>query len=507
MKLPEQSTDSARSIYQDRKKLSIVLILLLLVIVPSVFLLGNNRNIAPAPTQIIEPEAPLTDKVTVLEIGEKDDQIEINQPNNPSTTNPITPTPSDSGVPNNPPVNQPNPSQPVPVPAPAPIPAPTPETTPSNPGSENKLTIKDLGEISKIKYSDDKSKMLVLSTQDKAPETTSRGLFDILIPKVHAQEESSASTLSLADNNGNIIVTVQENTVIDADFFTEDYVYYQTIGSAAGVYRYDISEFKKDIMVYTYDPKAFDNITPVDDTRYFFIQPNTGKVGFGNIQTQEINLIEEKSLNLQTQYAQSGAFRYASLSPNNQYIAFYDIADTQPNGLVKVKVYPVTATKATDIYFETYVMLIPRGLAEWENVFEWTTDSKYLIAGDNATIIDIATKTVVFSTDSNLSKVKISPNKQKLLVNDMTNNQLYLTDFAKSTKNEISKDVRQFEWVSESLAILTIGQRLYVLPIEQLKLESVNEIKEDTVILDIDENTGSAIVKQGDSLSEVTLKN
>lgn len=371
--------------------------------------------------------------------------------------------------------------------------------------NEDSATPEKLGKVKKFLYSTDQEYALLLTDDTQTSETTS--LLEHIVPKVSA-DETRGLTLRVMGKNGSTQI-IEKDTVLDAEFGGNEYVYYQTLGTSAGIYTYNLSKSKKDTVIQTYDHASFANMTMINDSQYFFIQPTTGKMGFGKLGSNDEVILDTKTLNLQTNYVKASAYTLAGISPDKKYIAVYDKSVEYPAGSsikVRLQIFPTTAKTLSDMYFSTDIVIAPRNLAEGDSLVRWSSDNALLLAGNNSTIIDIPNKKVLFSTGDSTSITRISPDKKSLFVCIEFPSECYVTDFSQSKKTPVTKVVTQAEWLSKDTVLMVIGQKLYVFSTKSNKLELVKSERNEYAIHDVTANNGKAVVRQGTQLIEVTQK-
>lgn len=345
-------------------------------------------------------------------------------------------------------------------------------------------------EVLGLDFSPDGKYLLVL-TGDNSHEELSQSA---VIPQVRA-DNPGAYTLSLTDRDGKISKTVEKDKVIDARFCSNSQIYYQTVGTNAGVYLYSIESDQKEVITYTYDTSTFKNISVVDDQRYFFIQPQTGKVGFGKIGSTEMAVIGEKLANSASNYSESSAYKFSSISPNKSLIAFYDLT-TDESGFVTLYIITPETTSLNEPYYTTKVFFPSRSLQDFEKVFQWSSDSRYLLAG-SALILDAMEKLVVVEGEEHQFTTMTLPQSSGIFAEfSYDGNKGYIRDFDSDEKlMTLPKNISHFGWLTDKLLMTFIGKRFYVYNTEKDKLEAATEDRHQYHIITIDYENQTAWVK------------
>lgn len=481
-----ENIKNALNEYKSRKGYAFAaFLILLLLIVISYFFLKSFWGKTQEVSQINEPNVPLSQEVDTDVLGERTIASGTNTPivtQDESAAGNNTNSGSNNSNSGNQNTNKPQ------------------TTTTPKPTQGPSVVIADLGAVVKAKKSRNGNAMVVLTKEDE--QTQSAIPF---IPKVNAQAvNEGAFTLSITDNKGNVIETLERNKVIDADFIEDDYVYYQAIGSGAGIYRYDRKNKQKNVMIYTYDTRSFGNVVPIDNENYFFIQPTTGKIGFGKLNSTEFTVLDEKILSVNSNYVKASAYRFASVSPDKKFVAVYDL-DADQNLKVAVKIFPVNAKKKDDVYYETKVSYPGGGFKDVDNIFRWSNDSKYLAAGNNGVVIDINKKSA-FYTGEEKTVSKVSPNMDRIVAYDQEVGKAVVKDLKKNTSFTLPEGVVDIEWMNNEYLIVVIGQRLYVFNTTNNDLKSVMEKRVPFEILESDTDNGRVMVRGGDTLYEINKK-
>jgi hypothetical protein len=482
-----ENIKNALSEYKSRKGYAFAAFLVLLILIAlSYFFLKGFWGKTQETSQINEPEVPLSQDVNTDVLGERT----VNQTTSTPTvtqTDSTSNNNSNTGSNNNSNTGNQNANRPQSTATPTPTQGPS-------------VVIADLGSVVKAKKSKSGESMVVLTKESE--QTQSAIPF---IPQVNAQTvNEGAFTLSITDNKGNVIETLERNKVIDADFIEDDYVYYQAIGSGAGIYRYDRKNKQKNVMIYTYDTRSFGNVVPVDNENYFFIQPTTGKIGFGKLNSTEFTVLDEKILSVNSNYVKASAYRFASVSPDKKFVAVYDL-DADQDLKVAVKIFPVNAKKKDDIYYETKVSYPGGGFKDTDNIFRWSNDGKYLAAGNNGVVIDINKKSAFYTGDEKTIS-KVAPNMEKIVAYDQEVGKAVVKDLKKNTSYTLPEGVVDVEWMNNDYLIVVIGQRLYVFNTANNDLKSVMEKRVPFEILESDTDNGRVMVRGGDTLYEINKK-
>ncbi|MBN1331690.1 hypothetical protein JW978_02265 [Candidatus Dojkabacteria bacterium] len=90
-------------------------------------------------------------------------------------------------------------------------------------------------------------------------------------------------TLSLLDSKGEILKEFESDEILDAAFGMNSLIYYQKAGDDFGIYAYPLDSGTPVRIINSIDPQFFLNIAFISDEKYFFIEPKTGKYGFGYV--------------------------------------------------------------------------------------------------------------------------------------------------------------------------------------------------------------------------------
>jgi len=267
---------------------------------------------------------------------------------------------------------------------------------------------------------------------------------------------------------------VEKNNISNAEFINDKNIYYQKLNVDPGIYFYNLETGEKKLAIETTDLKSFENVVPIDENKYFYIEPKTGKVGFGEIQTGQRSVILQKSLEVKTNYAQSGAYYYAVGSPNKEYVAFFDLTDVAQNKIALL-IYPSIATKAEDLYFKAYADISSRSLIPGEKLISWSEDSELVIAGESPVIVHVKEKKIVYEGNTK-SKSLMSPDKTSLAYIDFETLDLEVVELGNSENIiTLAKYASQFEWMDNEHIFLIIGKKLYIYNLPKQELNLISE--------------------------------
>jgi hypothetical protein len=328
-----------------------------------------------------------------------------------------------------------------------------------------------------------------------------------LFPKVQA------ATLDEIQTGGNLIVTNTENVVIkvienanvlSAEFVNDDLVVYQKSSEYDyGIFFYTISTDTKQKIIETADPSVMQNLAFLDNENYFFIQPATGEIGFGNLGKGITSVLDVKALQLNSHYAAEGAYQFATISPDKQYLAFYDLSPTA-KGMVHLIIIPATAKNLSSPYWQVELTPPAYTLRAGEKYFSWSGDGKYLVTADG-TMLNLAQKTLVTNQSSGSTFIRVSPDSTRFAGIGMSQFSAFLQPIAGGTQTKIADGVTQMEWIGNSKLILVIGKRLYTYDANNSQLFSVSTDQADYLILAVNPAIQTAWVKKGEQILQISL--
>jgi hypothetical protein len=474
------------------KKQKITAILFLVILIGfGVFFFIKSKPNESVTSEAIEPDVPISAEVESSVLGSRSKTSPTISPT-PSSKNSTNGANNISGTTNNDAGSNGNSNGQT--------------NTSSNP--ESIETISDLNVFKSVKSPDGKY-YIVLSMDSTTAQNhagyENKRFFQNLVSKAFAAEQvSDAYTLKIADSNGVVSDTLESGKVTDVAFVGNEEIYYQIIGTGAGIYNYNIKTKEKTVLIYSYDTNAFENFVQIDDSKFFFIQPATGKIGFGKAGSTDVTVLDEKVLNTKLSYVKSSAFKFASLSPDKKYIVLYDL-DPDEAFKVRILIYPVTAMSTADLYFETRVNYPAGGFRNENDAFSWSKDSQYVTGGNNGAVIDVLNKKVVFeSTEGNISK--LSPDATKILSFEQGTGLVKAVNLNNEELATLPSGISQIEWLTNDYAILIIGQRLYIYKVSAKSLNAVNDIQTSYEIQSVDPLNGKALVRGGKILYEVSKR-
>lgn len=352
--------------------------------------------------------------------------------------------------------------------------------------------------------SDNSESLFISSNVDKVRISPEGNLLLVLEKNTEEQKETGIEQLSklyLTDVDGASIAVIEETFVLDAKFVDAKTVMYQKMYRDAGVYLYRIESRESDKIISTEDYSSFDNVDIGIDNRYYFIQQRTGKVGYLQGVQGKSTIIEQKMLDIESNYVQAGAFHTMSVSPDEKWIAYLEsVSQDEYNTLIKI--YPADAKSVDQLYYKATTNIFPGGFHS-SALIQWSEDSNFIKAGESCMVIDISKKQSKRLCDSG-EEVRLVPADKfqhvaAVSINDDVRSVLHVHG-EEAESIELPRNIRDLSWIAKEKLLLIIGKKLYVFDTKTQALELVREEREDYKILATNETEGRAWVKGGDAI-------
>jgi hypothetical protein len=483
--------------YLPKKKKNYTILLILLIPLFFIIILISKPRETPVPdAQITEPQAPISTEVLGIDITKRDTPTTIVPPKTTANTGSNTQTNGNTNGTNNEGNNNPGENS----------------GGNNNPGDNNNATpapintinIPDnsyltLGNISSIRVSPDGKKFLVLYRKATAQ---SFNLINVLFPVAKAQDSNLNQDLAILDNNG-LIIKQFDFEVSDAAFIDNSNIYFQKLGTGAGIYQYDLTNDKQANILYSYDTKTFSNTEILDANTILYIKPALGEVGIANKDFTNTQVIETKLLDTNSNYVKKSAFNYLSVSPDKKYFGYYDLNATE-NLKVTAKIYKADARSADQVYMKVEVANAVGGFRTLDDAFQWSQDGTKVVVGDDSTVVDLVSKT--FEThDQNTTSI-ISPDGENIIIVNAAQQIASYKNISTNQITNISESQSDIQWLSNNLIILVIGQKLYIYNISTNSLSTVFNDRADYRIAKVDSVNGRAWVTANSKIFEISKK-
>jgi cytoskeletal protein RodZ len=401
-------------------------------------------------------------------------------------------------------------TRPAPVFTPEPIPTPDAPETESVTASDFSITESSTEptpvdtpiktqDVSNIAFSPDSTQVLVMENsteQSDTPDTTSE------LKVTLAQVIKNTKALKVLNKKTNVTKVIEKGGVVAARFIDNSNIYYQLTGNRGGIYKYDLDRNTKDLMFFSSNPQTIDNIYFLDSNKYFFIKP-TGQIGFAFTNSDQVITLDNQPLKTSSSYVMENAYAFAGLSPDKQYITLLNKNNTSDDFGVELIILPVSSTQISDVYFQAQINLAPKN-GKLSDVIRWSSDSKYLMAGDKLSLIDIAAKQVIY-TYGNGAYIGRFLNTENIFICQDPNTDCFITNVSGTKNIKVAKLVGQAEWLSDNLVMIVIGDKLYNFNLAKNKLELISKVAASYQILTITLQQ-NAIVKQDNNLLQINAK-
>lgn len=276
--------------------------------------------------------------------------------------------------------------------------------------------------------------------------------------------QETLGQLSLVSRQDQSVKVIADSQVMGASFVDEQ-VLYQLAETEPGLYLYDHQLDTSKELLTTYYLQALDNVSAWGEENFFFVSPATGQLGVLNPDGAggfEAQVLEQEVLSNFSDYSRQGRFRFVSSSHSGLKVAVYDYsykAETDLSQEIGQAVRIYEAGRLND------PLIIPvrwpdRGLSPQEEILGWSNDSRYLLAGWPARVIDTTSGQVVLTTQAGGWGL-ISPDSQKLAYR-VDGGRLQVWDIAEA-KEQASLDypVSDFVWLEDFLLVI-IEEKLYL---------------------------------------------
>lgn len=352
--------------------------------------------------------------------------------------------------------------------------------------------------IDSVKYSPDGSKGIVLSW-NADPSSAE-----------FSKVKSPTKKLTLIDSKGVILKEIESKDCLYADFTNDNQVYYQKTGDTYGIYAYTIKSDTKKKFIETADPNFFKSIAMIDENKYFFVQPKTGKYGYGDIKTGKLNVIGVKATNISAVTdVDKALYSEPSISPDKKFIALIEDAANNPT----LKIFNSSDTKFSTPKFATKINKSVSGKYQPS----WT--GKFLTFGDQATTIFSDNNSIVYEGDKGkISTIKFSPDMTKVLI--CSGNVLFSNCRLKNvniktgaivssqitTEAVLPDSISDAEWLGSDTIAIIVGKSLYDYKISTKKFEKAGMERGDYEFVGINPAKKSMLVKLNQEVKELKFK-
>lgn len=275
-------------------------------------------------------------------------------------------------------------------------------------------------------------------------------------------------------------IELESGNIIYAEFADNNLIYYQKISEDYGIYLYSIPNNTKKKIIDTADPESFSNISIINENKFFFIQPKTGKYGYGNISTGEMIYIGQKFQNPNSvDNVNVAVYSNPVISPDRSILGLID--NSSASTLSKtIKLFKTSDSSLTSPILTSEV------LASDEIKYEWSSNGKYLVVGKDPHIFDIKNAKVINQeVTGGLSEVSFSPDSTKALICNF-NRQCQiqnLDDNLSSSPINTGFDINNGIWLNNNILVLSIADSIYSFNLENNYLEQIEGLSSNSIFI------------------------
>lgn len=357
--------------------------------------------------------------------------------------------------------------------------------------------------IEELKFSEDSNWAVQLSWTSDPANIKNSTIKNAALPTL------KLTLINTLNGNANVI---EQFDVLNTDFINNNSLYFQKLGDEYGIYVYNLTKQEKLLAIKTSDPEFYKNVAFIDEDNYYFIQPKSGKYGYGKVSTGEYQITGEKLLTNET-YLDVNKSLYSNLtiSKDKKTISLIDASESKDFNKKLV------LFDANDKEFKK-----PTFSAEVEVSFEETgslkinksksEDDSLIIVGTDSTVIDIKNKKVLFKGEkSKQTKVNISPDNTKLIVcENSDSNKCKLKNLDGKDNKDIAllpDDISEMAWIDEDTALFTVGKSIYTFKSNSKKLEKAYKERGNYKILNKNKKDKSVVISKDDSIFKLQTNN
>lgn len=315
----------------------------------------------------------------------------------------------------------------------------------------------------------------------------------IQIASAPVTQDEFAKSLSYINSEGDIVEVI-ESGVTESRFLDDGrLLYFAYVQDTSSVFVYDFLTEENRKVVKTSDPSVINHIAFLTEDEFFFAQPRTGNIGFGIVGSDEFNIIDTKTLGVQSNYVASGAYAYPTISPDLSKIAIIDLSPTQFDFGVTVNIFS-SLTESIDntlINFET--TLNPSSSFD-SSPISWSRDSKLITAGDSGIVFDTESGQLLHGADQINIESIISPDNNftiELNLNGIGNVIRDLQNLEQTI--DLPDNIFNAYWINDRNITFTIGRKLYMFNLLTEELNLLTEAEGDYEIVNITQDTSPII--------------
>ena len=139
-----------------------------------------------------------------------------------------------------------------------------------------------------------------------------------------------------------------------------------------------------------------------------------------------------------------------------------------------------------------------------EDIAYWSADSKYLIIGDNALMIDLSKGETLYSQDQSFI-IRPSIDFGSIFYCDKDYNCFIKNINTKETK-EITKNISDAIWIDANRLVFIVGKRIYLYRLNEAKLELISTEEANYKLVGSSKLTEKIIIIKNNKLVNIQFK-
>jgi|GEM_PF-3067251 len=356
--------------------------------------------------------------------------------------------------------------------------------------------------IETVRYSPDSLKTLILSwTADPSRlKSADPTIKDTNTPTLK---------LSLLTEGSTEIKNIISKDILNAEFSSNNQIYYQKMNDDYGLFVYNIKTGTNKKFISTTTLESFKSIAFIDDDTYYFIQPKTGKYGYGNISTDKTTILGQNA-DIQETYIDKNMAFYTDMyvSEDKSLIGVVD------NKLAESQKKTLNLFAKSDRDLKNPLLKVEfESLLNDGNILQKTittsNNGRFLTIGSDIVTIDLTTKKTLFKGESGrINTISFSPDGTKIITCVQGSNNGYCKMKAIESNSiseyaDLPKDISQTQWINNEVVVFSVGRSLYDYKVSKKLLEKVVAEQDAFTILARNNLKNSILILQKDIPIEI----
>lgn len=308
--------------------------------------------------------------------------------------------------------------------------------------------------------------------------------------------------LEILDSNGGLIEEISDQPILEAKFIDNNNIYYQQTGENFGIFLYELGKGTSKKIVSSTDPDYFNSLAFINTSKYFFIQPKTGKYGYGDINSGTEDITGQEAIPQQgLEEKNSALFENPAITNDGKLLMVFKRVITEQTAAYIFQTYSIEDLKLTNPLNSIEVS------TDFNSNYPVKLQGKYVIFGTDSAVFDTEKMEIIYrGKNEQVTSIEFSPDQSKksICTGTLSNRNCTIEENG-NISHTLPRQISQSKWLNNDTLIYTIGQSIYEYDINTKTNKKITDERNNFEILA--QGSGFVLTKKNDQVLKVSLKN